>query len=137
MTSAVVPLSAVETTAEAAAQPRRLGLTVRVRGLEVQAAIGVYDHEHGRLQPLVVDVELDLGAGPVERLSDTLDYDGVARIVRDLAAGGHIALIETFAERVALACLADARVLAVRVRVEKPGAIPGAAAAGCEVAYVR
>lgn len=118
-------------------EPRRLGLTVLVRGLEVQAAIGVHAHEHGRLQPLVVDVELDLGAGPIHRLSDTLDYEGVARVARQLAGGEHIALVETFAERVALACLEDARVLAVKVRVEKPGAIPGAAAAGCEVAYSR
>ena len=118
-------------------EPRRLGLTVLVRGLEVQAAIGVHGHEHGRLQPLVVDVELDLGAGPIHRLSDTLDYEGVARVARELAGGEHIALVETFAERVALACLEDARVLAVKVRVEKPGAIPGAAAAGCEVAYSR
>lgn len=118
-------------------EPRRLGLTVLVRGLEVQAAIGVHAHEHGRLQPLFVDVELDLGAGPINRLSDTLDYEGVARIARELAGGEHVALVETFAERVALACLADHRVLAVKVRVEKPGAIPGAAAAGCEVAYSR
>ena len=118
-------------------EPRRLGLTVIVRGLEVQAAIGVHAHEHGRLQPLVVDVELDLGAGPIHRRSDTLDYEGVARVARELAGGEHIALVETFAERVALACLEDARVLAVKVRVEKPGAIPGAAAAGCEVAYSR
>ena len=118
-------------------EPRRLGLTVIVRGLEVQAAIGVHAHEHGRLQPLVVDVELDLGAGPIHRLSDTLDYEGVARVARQLAGGEHIALVETFAERLALACLEDARVLAVKVRVEKPGAIPGAAAAGCEVAYSR
>ena len=118
-------------------EPRRLGLTVIVRGLEVQAAIGVHAHEHGRLQPLVVDVELDLGAGPIHRLSDTLDYEGVARVARELAGGEHIALVETFAERVALACLADPRVEAVKVRVEKPGAIPGAAAAGCEVAYSR
>ena len=89
------------------------------------------------MQPLVVDVELDLGAAPVERLADTLDYDGVARIVRELAAGPHIALIETFAERAAVACLADPRVLSVVVRVEKPGAIPDAAAAACEVAYSR
>lgn len=129
MSAVVTPLPSAE--------PRRLGLKVLVRALKVDASIGFYDHEHGRLQPLVVDVELDLGAAPVERLTDTLDYDGVARIVRDLAAGPHIALIETFAERTALACLADPRVLAVRVRVEKPGAIPGAAAAGCEVAYAR
>ena len=119
------------------AMPRRLGMTVHVRGLEVQAGIGVYDHEKGRLQTLIVDVELDLGAAPVRELADTLDYDGVARIVRGLADGGHIELVETFAEQVALQCLADVRVLAVRVKVDKPGAIPGAAAAGCAVSYAR
>jgi len=117
--------------------PRRLGMTVHVRGLEVQASIGVYDHEKGRLQPLVLDIELDLGAAPVRELGDTLDYDGVARLVRDLAGGEHIELVETFAERVALGCLDDPRVLAVRVRVDKPTAIPGAVAAGCAVSYAR
>ena len=129
MSAVVTPLPSVE--------PRRLGLKVMVRALKVEASIGFYDHEHGRLQPLVVDVELDLGAAPIRTLSDTLDYEGVARIARDLAAGEHIALVETFAERIALACLTDHRVLAVKVRIEKPGAIPGAAAAGCEVAYSR
>lgn len=119
------------------AEPRRLGLKVQVRGLEVQAAIGVYDHEHGRLQPLYLDVELDLGAAPVRELSDTLDYDAVAAIARDLAAGAHIELVETFAEKVALACFDHPRVQAVRVKVEKPDAIAAAAAAGCEVSYSR
>ena len=95
MSAVVTPLPSVE--------PRRLGLKVMVRALKVEASIGFYDHEHGRLQPLVVDVELDLGAAPIRTLSDTLDYEGVARIARDLAAGEHIALVETFAERVALA----------------------------------
>ena len=121
----------------AEAQPRRLGMTVHVRGLEVQAAIGVYDHEKGRLQPLVIDVDLDLGASPVRELADTLDYDGVARICRELATGGHIELVETFAERVAVGCMADSRVLGVRVRIDKPTAIAGAAAAGCTVSYAR
>ena len=129
MTVAVLPL--VET------QPRRLGMTVHVRGLQVQASIGVYDHEKGCLQPLVIDVELDLGAAPVRDLSDTLDYDGVARICLGLAAGGHIELVETFAERVALECMRDVRVLGVRVRIDKPTAIAGAAAAGCTVSYAR
>ena len=33
-------------------------LSVFVRGLEVEAGIGVYDHEQGRLQRLVIDVTL-------------------------------------------------------------------------------
>lgn len=118
-------------------EPRREGLKVFVRGLRIEAAIGVYDHEHGRTQPLVIEAELDLGARPVEGLTDTVNYETVAAAARALAEAGHVGLVETFAERLALACLEDPRVLAVRVRVDKPEALPGAEAAGCEVAYAR
>ncbi len=47
-------------------EPRRLGLKVMVRALKVEASIGFYDHEHGRLQPLVVDA----GAGLTRRERD-------------------------------------------------------------------
>ena len=50
---------------------RREGLTVFVRGLEIEAGIGVYDHEHGRLQKLVIDVTLSLEPHHVERLALT------------------------------------------------------------------
>lgn len=119
------------------AQPVREGLTVFVRGLKVEAGIGVYDHEHGRLQTLVVDVSLDLGAAPVDRLDDTINYETVAEAARAIVAAGHVGLVETFAERLALACLEDRRVRAVTVRVEKPGALADADAPGCEVRYRR
>ena len=116
---------------------RREGLTVFVRGLTVEAGIGVYDHEHGRLQTLVIDVTLDLGPQGVERLSDTVNYEMVAEAARAIVAEGHIGLVETFAEQLALACLKDTRVRRVTVRIEKPGALQGAAAAGCGVVYGR
>lgn len=117
--------------------PRLEGLTVFVRGLKVEAGIGVYDHEQGRLQTLVIDVTLELGPQPVERLGDTVNYETVAQAARAIVADGHVGLVESFAERLALACLEDGRILRVVVRVEKPGALDGAKAAGCEVAYVR
>jgi len=46
--------------------------------------------------------------------------------------------VETFAERLARACLADPRVTQARVRVEKPLALaPDAVGAGVEVVLVR
>jgi len=116
---------------------RREGLTVFVRGLTVQAGIGVYDHEHGRLQTLVIDVTLDLGAQAVERLADTVNYEQVAEAARAIVAEGHVGLVETFAERLALDCLRDPRVRRATVRINKPGALDGAEAAGCEVVYGR
>lgn len=116
---------------------RREGLTVFVRGLTVEAGIGVHDHELGRLQTLTLDVSLELAPGPVERLGDTVNYETVASAARAIAAEGHVGLVETFAERLALACLEDARVRRCVVRIEKPGALDGAVAPGCEVVLAR
>lgn len=117
--------------------PRRESVSVFVRGLQVQAGIGVYDHEQGRFQTLVIDVDLDLGAADIERLADTVNYETVAQAARAIVAEGHVGLVETFADRLALACLEDGRVQGVRVRVEKPGALAEAAAPGCEVVWRR
>ena len=111
---------------------------VFVTGLKVQAEIGVYRHEIGRVQPLVVDVELDVPTAGSHRLSETLNYETILDAARGIAAQGHIELVETFAERLARACLSDARVTQARVRVEKPLALaPDAVGAGVEVTLVR
>ena len=116
---------------------RRENLTVFVRGLEVEAGIGVHDHELGRLQRLVIDVSLDLAPVAIERLSDTINYETVAEAARTIVAEGHVGLVETFAERLAVSMLADERVRRCTVRIEKPGALAGAAAPGCEVTLAR
>ena len=117
---------------------RRRMTKVFVTGLKVQAEIGVYRHEIGRVQPLVVDVELDVPTAGAGRLSDTLNYETILAAAREIAGGGHIELVETFAERLAQACLADPRVTQARIRVEKPLALaPDAVAAGVEITIVR
>jgi len=111
---------------------------VFVRGLAIEAEIGVHAHEYGQRQPLVVDVELDVAAIGAERLAQTVNYERIVRDARAVADEGHIELVEMFAERLAQLCLADPRVTRARVRVEKPMALaPDAAAAGVEVTAVR
>ncbi len=112
-------------------------MKVFVRGLRVDAYIGHYAHERGRTQPLEVDVELTLLVKDVQRLADTLNYETLAKAATDLAREGHVDLVETFAERLAARCLDDPRAVCVRVRVEKPGALSAAAAAGVEVIRTR
>jgi dihydroneopterin aldolase len=130
--------SLAETDAEPAAVARVIVTKVFVRALKVEAWIGVYDHEHGARQPLVIDVELDVAATHCERIGDTVNYETIGEAARAIADAGHIDLVETFAERLAQACFADARVTRARVRVEKPLALaPHAAAAGVEITAVR
>ena len=111
---------------------------VFVTGVKVQAEIGVYRHEIGRLQPLVIDVELDVPTDGSDRLADTLNYQVILASAQAVAAGGHIALVETFAHRLAERCLADPRVTRARVRIEKPLALaPDAVGAGVEIIVAR
>ena len=111
---------------------------VFVTGVKVQAEIGVYRHEIGRVQPLIVDVELDIPTSGSDRLSETFNYEAILAAAQAVAAEGHLHLVETFAHRLARRCLADARVSRARVRIEKPLALaPDAVAAGVEIVLER
>jgi 7,8-dihydroneopterin aldolase/epimerase/oxygenase len=116
---------------------RRTALKVFVRGLRIDARIGVHAHERGRLQPLIIDVEMEVEDRRIEGIADTVDYEEVAGWARRTAEVGHVDLVEHYADRLGQACLDDPRVRSVRVRVEKPEALRGAQAAGCEATFVR
>jgi 7,8-dihydroneopterin aldolase/epimerase/oxygenase len=104
------------------------GLTVFMRGLTVEAEIGLYAHERGRRQPLLVEIEAGLHPHAVEGLADTLNYELLAANARAVAAEGHIDLVETYVQALASRCLEHPQVRRVRVRVEKPEALQGAVA---------
>ena len=130
------------TTPLAAATPlagtaRRDAMKVFVRGLRIDARIGVHAHERGRHQPLIVEVELTLGDQPVHALADTVNYDDIVARAQANADVGHVELVEEYVERLANDFMDDARVRSVKVRAEKPEAIAGAEAVGCEVLLTR
>lgn len=112
-----------------------------VRGLLIQASIGVHPHEHEQTQPVIIDVELDMGdmALPEEdRLHETLDYALVADAAERIAMETHVQLVETLAERIADWALAvDDRVQRVAVSIAKPQALLKADAAGVEIVKTR
>jgi dihydroneopterin aldolase len=122
----------------AAADVRVTCMKVFVRGLKLDAEIGVHAHEHGRTQPLLIDAELDLDLAGAQELSETYDYTCVVEHARAVAHESHVKLAEDFAERLARRCLQDPRVWCAKVRVEKLEALaPDAAAAGAEITLTR
>ncbi|MCG7361193.1 dihydroneopterin aldolase [Roseomonas sp. ACRSG] len=123
---------------DAAAGLRR----VFIRRLEVRARLGIYPHE-AEPQRVLIDVELlarddaaphGVGADDFARV---VDYEAVVLAARAAAAEGHVLLAETLAERIALAALADSRVQAARVTVEKPDIFPDVAGVGVTVERLR
>ena len=119
-----------------ASAPRLAAARIFVRAIRLDVEIGIYGHEHGRTQPLIIDVEIEMAgaSGGFEHIADTVNYERIVGHAKGLAAAGHFKLVETFAERLARACMADPRVTRVRVRVEKPLALaPHATGAGVEI----
>ena len=105
-----------------------------IRNLELLARIGVHGHEQGGPQPVRINVCLSSHTKTEsDRLEHAIDYEAVTEKIRGIVTAGHINLAETLAERIAAACLGDARVTKCVVRVEKLHALQGAEAAGVEI----
>lgn len=101
---------------------------IEVRGLVVTCVVGVHDHERRAPRELLLDLVLETDlrrAGATDSLADTVDYDALARIVRERFRGLAPRLIETVAAETADVCLGDRRVDAVTVTVRKTGAVEG------------
>lgn len=111
---------------------------VFVRDMTIAARIGVAAHEKRGVQPIRINVDLaveDEGSAAVgaDKLERVVDYEPIVAAVRRIVSAGHVALAETLAERIAEAVLADRRVIAVRVRVEKLEVFAGVGAVGVEI----
>ena len=113
---------------------------VFVRDLEVMATLGIHEHERLTPQRIIVSIDLSVreGNGPVhDDISNVVSYEIVVKKVEAIVAEGHVNLVETLAELIAAACLRDKRVMAARVRIEKPEIIPNARSVGVEIERVR
>lgn len=107
---------------------------VFISNLELLARIGVHGHEHGKPQPVRINVWLTCKVSPEgDKLDNVVDYEAVADSIRAIVASGHINLAESLAERIAASCLEDKRVERARIRVEKLHALPGTESAGVEI----
>lgn len=109
---------------------------VFVRDFEVMARIGIYEHEKTTDQRIIVNIDLSVQEALGEMADDishVVSYEIIAKKVEAILAEGHVNLVETLCEKIAQACLRDKRVLAARVRVEKPDIIPNARSVGVEI----
>lgn len=101
------------------------GDRIALRGLRAYGHHGVYEAERERGQEFIVDVVLELDLAPAaasDDVADTVHYGELADRLVAIVAGEPVRLLETLAQRLADACLADRRVRAVEVTVHKPSA---------------
>lgn len=114
---------------------------VFVRDLSVRTVVGVEEHERREAREVLVSLDLEADLEPAARSDDlahAIDYAAVAGLVREHAAGARFRLLEALAGSVARIVLDRfPQVRAATVRIEKPGAVPGARAVGVELRVTR
>jgi 7,8-dihydroneopterin aldolase/epimerase/oxygenase len=101
---------------------------IRIAGLRARGRHGVFEDERAAGQEFGVDATLwvsTAAAAAADDLALTADYGVIAGRLAQIVAGDPVALIETLAERLAAACLADTAVREVEITVHKPQAPVG------------
>jgi FolB domain-containing protein len=109
---------------------------VLITDLVARGIIGIYDWEREALQEIRITVELaaDLSrAGASDDIADCVNYDTLAKKLVAHAETARRFTIEALATDLAKLCLAEPGVQSVRLRVEKPGAVPAARSVGVEI----
>lgn len=109
---------------------------ISIRNLRAWSLIGVYPHEREHRQELRMDVWLGTDTRPAaagDALERSIDYGEVTRAFREHAGGASHQLVETLAEELAGIALERFGASAVRLTVEKPGAVPGTDAVGVTI----
>lgn len=101
---------------------------IEVRGLRVRGRHGVLDAERRDGQDFLIDAVLAVDTRPAatsDDLSLTVDYAGLSERLAAIVGGEPVNLIETLAERLAQACLAEPAVRQAEITVHKPDAPMG------------
>ena len=109
---------------------------VFVRDLEIMAVVGVLEHEKLAAQKLIISVDLTVREGREgleDRLENVVCYGNIVDNIKAIINKGHVNLIETLADLIAKSALEDKRVLAAKVRIEKPDIIPDCQTVGIEI----
>jgi dihydroneopterin aldolase len=115
--------------------------TILIEGLSLPTEIGVLDSEKGRRQSVCFDVEIRTVAGYRRIVRETGQFvsyaDAVEFIQEKAASGGHVDLVEDWAEAVAAFVLTNPLADQVMVKVTKPDIFEDAAGVGIRIVRKR
>lgn len=111
-----------------------------IKGLRAKGIIGVYPHERRAPQEMLINITLVTDTRPgakTDDIVDCVDYDALAKTVKEFAESASRFTLEALANDLATLCLQEKRIEKVVVQVEKPGAVPFAESVGVEVERTR
>ncbi|MCD4781783.1 MAG: dihydroneopterin aldolase [Candidatus Omnitrophica bacterium] len=109
---------------------------IHIRDLSLRCIIGIYKEERREKQDVVINLVLycDLReAGEGDDLKNSVDYNLVTKSIIAFIKTSSFGLIESLAEHIARICLDHEKIQAVRVTIDKPGALRSARSVAVEI----
>lgn len=111
-----------------------------IKDLLLRCVVGINPEEREDKQDVVINLSLfaDLSkAGVSDEIDDTVNYHTIKNRIVALVESSSFHLVERLAEEIARECLTDHRVEAVKVSVEKPGALRFVRSVGVEITRLK
>jgi FolB domain-containing protein len=109
---------------------------IYIKDLLLRCILGINQEEREKKQDIVINIKIytDLSAScRSDMIEDTVDYKKIKNSIISLVESSSFFLIEKLAQECADCCLQDSRVIAVKIFIEKPGALRFAKSAGIEI----
>ncbi|MFV0442658.1 MAG: dihydroneopterin aldolase [Planctomycetaceae bacterium] len=113
---------------------------IHIRDLLVRGILGINDDERTNRQDILLNITLTVDTRPAARsdeIEDAVNYRTLTKQAIDFVESSACLLVERLANEVARLCLADPRVEAAEVSIEKPGALRFARSVGVTVFRTR
>lgn len=113
---------------------------ILIKDLLARGVIGISDHERAQPQDILFNITIftDIHlAGLSDNVEDSVNYRTVSKRILAHASSVGRFTVEAIAEDAAKIILEDPKVLGVRIRVEKPGAVRFARSVGVEIERTR
>jgi D-erythro-7,8-dihydroneopterin triphosphate epimerase len=113
---------------------------ILIRDLLLRCIIGINPDERREKQDIVISIELaaDLSkAAESDSFADAVDYRALKKEIIAMVEGSEFHLLEALASHIARLCLSSSPVEAVKVTVDKPGALRFARSVGVEITRER
>ena len=107
--------------------------TIFLEQVKVQTKLGVPDWERLVAQTIILDIEIGIDLSKScksDSIDDTIDYGTVVSRIRETLNQNSFKLVEALAEHICQLILTEFGGLSVKVRVAKPGILPGLKALG-------
>jgi dihydroneopterin aldolase / 2-amino-4-hydroxy-6-hydroxymethyldihydropteridine diphosphokinase len=113
---------------------------ILIKDLLLRTYIGINQEEREKRQDVLINITLYADtreAGYSDEIGDAVNYRTLTKHIIHMVETSRFYLVERLVAEIVALCLADARVEAARVRVEKPGALRFARSVGIEVVRTR